>query len=152
TGPAINSATNSVSATMNTSTSQVVSAGLGVGNIGRYVVQLIVPSDAPTNATTPVYIAQNAFISNTVTIPVRSTAVGIPANGLANVQVLVNPVNLVFASQSNGTLPNGTQTVTISNPGTGTLSINSIQITGSNASDFRVTNRCATSLAPGTSC
>ncbi len=66
----INSATNSVSATLGSSTSQVVSAGLPQGSYGIYQIQLIVPQGQATNAATPLYIAQNAFISNTVTIPV----------------------------------------------------------------------------------
>jgi uncharacterized protein (TIGR03437 family) len=102
-GPAVNSATNGVSATMNGVTAQVISAGLGTSNIGRYVVQMVVPTNIASSATTPVYIAQNAFVSNTVTIPVSSTAAGIPANAFSSTQVLVNPINLVFPTQAIGT-------------------------------------------------
>jgi uncharacterized protein (TIGR03437 family) len=76
-GPQPNSAINSVSATMNGATAQVVSAGLPTDSYGIYQVQLIVPTNVPTNPNIQVYIAQNAFISNIVTIPVGPA----PANG-----------------------------------------------------------------------
>ncbi len=66
----INSATASVSAIMAGTTAQIVSAGLPQGSYGVYQIQLIVPQGQATNTATPVYVAQNAFISNTVTIPV----------------------------------------------------------------------------------
>jgi uncharacterized protein (TIGR03437 family) len=65
-----NSAYSTVSATLGNSTAQVVSAGLAQGSYGVYSVQLIVPQGQATNNSTQLYIAQNAFVSNTVTIPV----------------------------------------------------------------------------------
>lgn len=67
---AINSALASVSAILGSTTAQVVSAGLPQGSYGIYQVQLIIPQGQARNAVTPLYIAQNAFISNTVTVPV----------------------------------------------------------------------------------
>ncbi len=67
---AINTANESVSATIGSSTAQVVGAGLPQGSYGIYQIQLIVPQNQPTNTATTVYIAQNAFISNTVTLAV----------------------------------------------------------------------------------
>ncbi len=69
-GPTPNDAANSVSATIGSSTAQVVAAGLATGSYGIYQVQMIVPSDAPTNDKSQVYIAQNAFVSNIATIAV----------------------------------------------------------------------------------
>ena len=69
-----NTAINSVSATMGGSTAEVVSAGLPSGSYGVYQVQLIVPSGATTNPNTQLFIAQNAFISNIVTLPVGPAA------------------------------------------------------------------------------
>ncbi len=66
----VNSALSSVSGTLGGSTAQIVSAGLPQGSYGIYQVQLIVPEGQAQNANTPLYIAQNAFISNTVTLPV----------------------------------------------------------------------------------
>ncbi len=74
-GPQPNSPTNTVSATVNGSTGQVVTAGLAAGGVGVYAVQVILPSSLTANAQTPVYIAQNAFVSNTVTIPVGASAI-----------------------------------------------------------------------------
>lgn len=153
TGPTPNSAVNSVSATMNGVTAQVVAAGLPVGNIGRYVVQMIVPSSLGSNGATPVYIAQNAFISNTVTLPVASLGQGIAINGLANSQILVNPLSVVYASQSVGAgMAPSTKSVTISDPGTSPLAINNVQLTGTNASDFSFSHNCPATLSPGSSC
>jgi hypothetical protein len=72
-GPVPNNASNSVSATMGSTTAQVVAAGLPTGSYGIYQIQMIVPSDAPTNSATQVYIAQNAFVSNIATIAVGPT-------------------------------------------------------------------------------
>jgi uncharacterized protein (TIGR03437 family) len=69
-GDVINSADASVSATLGSTTAQVVSAGLPQGSYGIYQVQLVIPEGQAANPATPLYIAQNAFISNTVTIPV----------------------------------------------------------------------------------
>ena len=69
-GPVPNTAFNTVSATMGGSTAQVVSAGLPTGSYGVYQVQVMVPSGAATNANTQLYIAQNAYISNLVTLAV----------------------------------------------------------------------------------
>jgi uncharacterized protein (TIGR03437 family) len=73
-----NTVANSVNATVNSETGQVVNAGIPRDSVGIYQIQVIMPGDLPANANTPVYIAQNAFISNTVTIPV-STSPGTPA-------------------------------------------------------------------------
>ena len=67
------SAGNSVAATVNGVTGEVVSAGIAEGGIGVYAVNIIMPSSLTANSQTPVYIAQNAFISNTVTIPVGTS-------------------------------------------------------------------------------
>ena len=55
---------------MGSETAQVIYAGLPVGSYGIYRVDLIVPSGLPANNITPLYIAQNAFISNSVTMAV----------------------------------------------------------------------------------
>ncbi|MBV9155840.1 MAG: hypothetical protein JO097_06240, partial [Acidobacteriaceae bacterium] len=65
-----NTASNTVTATMGGQTAEVVGAGLPAGSYGVYQVQMIVPPSLGNNNATQVYIAQNAFISNTVTIPV----------------------------------------------------------------------------------
>ena len=90
-----NSAYYFVSATMGSTTAQVVSAGLAYNSYGIYQVQLVVPPGQATNANTPVYIAQNAFISNTVTIPVG------PANPNSNVTPVGSTPIMISIDQPN---------------------------------------------------
>jgi uncharacterized protein (TIGR03437 family) len=151
-GPIPNSAINTVSATMGSSTAQVISAGIATGSIGRYSVQMVVPSDLPSNGATPLYIAQNAFISNTVTLPVLSSSLGIPTNGLANSQILVNPTNLLFANNSIAGVQPRIKTVTITNPSSNALAFNAFSISGANASEFSISNSCGSSLAAFSTC
>lgn len=73
-----NTASNSVSATINGQTAEVVAAGLPQGSYGVYQVQLIVPSGFATTSAAQLYIAQNAFISNIVTIPVGAAVMVTP--------------------------------------------------------------------------
>jgi len=44
------------------------------------------------------------------------------------------------------------ETITLSNPGNATLSITSIAVTGTNASNFAQTNTCGSSVAAGANC
>ncbi len=69
---------NFVAATMGAETAQVIYAGLPVGSYGTYRIDLIVPSDLPANDITQLYIAQNAFISNTVTVAVGAAIANPP--------------------------------------------------------------------------
>jgi uncharacterized protein (TIGR03437 family) len=71
-GPALNvPVTNVDNAQVGGTTANVLSAGLAVGMLpGIYEVQLQIDSSLPTNPLTQMYIAQNVFTSNIVTIPV----------------------------------------------------------------------------------
>jgi uncharacterized protein (TIGR03437 family) len=71
-GPALNvPVTNVDNAQIGGTTANVISAGLAVGMLpGIYAVQLQVLNSLPTNLATQMYIAQNVFTSNIVTIPV----------------------------------------------------------------------------------
>ncbi len=73
-GPEPNSANNFVTATMGGSTAEVVSAGFASGAYGVYQVQLMVPPSLSANKATQLYIAQNAYVSNIVTVPVGAAA------------------------------------------------------------------------------
>jgi len=65
---------NFAAATIGGTSAQVISAGLEsgaqTGSYGIYRVDLQVPISATNNPQTPLYIAQNAFISNTVYLPI----------------------------------------------------------------------------------
>jgi len=65
--------------------------------------------------------------------------------------VSLSPTSLAFGNQPVGTSSTA-QTVTLTNSGNATLSITSVAITGSNASDFAQTNTCGSSVAAGASC
>jgi uncharacterized protein (TIGR03437 family) len=71
-GPQPNNAVNSVSATINGTTAEVINAGFPTGSYSIYQVQLIVPSSLSANSLSQLYIAQNAFVSNIVTLAVGS--------------------------------------------------------------------------------
>jgi uncharacterized protein (TIGR03437 family) len=79
-GPQPNTALqdNFATATLGGQTAQVISAGFGAGSYGMYQLQLIVPTGLTANSATQLYVAQNAFISNTVTLPVGATTLNPP--------------------------------------------------------------------------
>jgi hypothetical protein len=75
TGPALNVPSTLVdNAQVGGTTANVLSAGLLPGFLGVYQVQLQLLDSLPTNLFTQLYIAQNVFTSNIVTIPVVATA------------------------------------------------------------------------------
>ncbi len=85
---------------------------------------------------------ENGFLS----IPLNGTAVGIP-------NVDLTPTSLVFPEQTLGeTSP--IQPLTVSNNGTGNLTLNAINLSGDHPSDFKImTNTCLlVVLAPETNC
>ena len=71
--------------------------------------------------------------------------------GTGVAQVSLTPSSLTFASQNVNTT-SGPQLITVSNGGSGALSISGITITGTNAGDFSQTSNCGSSLAPSASC
>lgn len=73
-GPALNIPVNSVdNAQIGGTTANVISAGLAIGMApGIYQVVLQVDNNLPTNPVTQMWIAQNVFTSNIVTIPVAA--------------------------------------------------------------------------------
>lgn len=75
-GPALNlPLTNVDNAQVGGTTANVLYAGLAVGMMpGVYAVELQIDSSLPTNPVTQMYIAQNVFTSNIVTIPVVASA------------------------------------------------------------------------------
>jgi hypothetical protein len=63
----------------------------------------------------------------------------------------LSPSSLTFGDQA-VSMSSSPQTVTLTNNGTGPLTISSIGITGANSGDFSQTNKCPASLAVGTNC
>jgi len=80
----------------------------------------------------------------TQSVSLSGTVTGTP-------QAVLNPTSLSFTTVVNTAAYN--QTVTLSNPGTATLSIASVAIGGANASSFTlVSNACGSTLTAGSSC
>jgi hypothetical protein len=63
----------------------------------------------------------------------------------------LTPTSLSFANQASGTA-SAAQNVTLTNVGTGTLSITGASLSDANAGDFTLTNSCGSTLAQGASC
>jgi hypothetical protein len=84
------------------------------------------------------------------TAPVVST-LSCTGAAAAAPQAVLAPASLSFTSVVNSVPPN--QTATLSNPGTGPLTIASVAIGGANASSFAiVSNNCGTKLAANATC
>jgi len=74
-GPTLNFPVNNVdNAQVGGTTANVLNAGLLTGMLGVYQVQLQLDDSLPTNPVTQMWIAQNVFTSNIVTIPVVAAA------------------------------------------------------------------------------
>ena len=80
------------------------------------------------------------------TVPLLGVATAVPVS-----QGVLSPVSLTFPTTSLGSTA-AAQALTLSNPGTLTLNISSIAITGANSSSFNETDNCDTSLAPNAAC
>jgi hypothetical protein len=74
-----------------------------------------------------------------------------PTSGPGTPGASLTPSSLIYAAQAVGTT-SSSQSVTLTNTGTATLTINSVTLAGTNASDFSVTNSCGASLAAGANC
>jgi hypothetical protein len=111
---------------------------------------------AGANCTISVTFTPAASGSRTASVSITDNASGSPqtvslsGTGTALV-VSLSPTSLAFGNQSVG-MTSTAQTVTLSNTGTAALSITSLALTGTNASDFAQTNTCGSSLAAGANC
>jgi len=70
---------------------------------------------------------------------------------LGSEALTISPAYLIFSGGSEG-YPLTAQTATILNSGTGAVTLSSIGIDGSDATDFSKTTTCGSTLAQGTSC
>ncbi len=94
--------------------------------------------------------------NRTASVSVTDSATGSPqsvsiAGTGTTPSVALLPTDLAFGNQKVGT-SSSTQPVTLTNSGTGALTITSIKITGTNLADFSQTNNCGTSLLAGSTC
>jgi uncharacterized protein (TIGR03437 family) len=79
-GPQPNTVNDFVSATLEGGDAQVINSGLPPGVIGLYQIEMQVPAGATTNTQAELYIAQDAYISNIVLVPVNSASISLSPN------------------------------------------------------------------------
>jgi hypothetical protein len=95
--------------------------------------------------------------TRSATLLVTDSAAGSPQSvplsgmGVSAGVASLSPAALSFAAQLIGTV-SGPQTVTLSNTGGSPFTVGSIALSGSQASDFQVSNTCETSVAAGAHC
>ncbi len=92
---------------------------------------------------------RSASVTITDTDPTSPQIITLTGTGVLGV-ASVSPLALAFSSPMNVTTPS--QTVTVTNVGTATFIINSINLGGTNANQFARVNGCGASLAPLASC
>ena len=101
------------------------------------------------------FVAGPFYTQQTATLQIMSNAPGSP-QAVALSATVINPLaslnttGLKFGSVKHAT--SSTLTVTLSNPGTTTLSLTSIGVTGANSSAFVQSSNCGSSVAAGASC
>jgi predicted outer membrane repeat protein len=129
------------------------------GNSSEFVVLNLCPKSlAAGNSCTIIvtFVAGPFFNPQTATLSVVDNVPGSPQTVTLSAQV-IDPLaqpsvnNWNFGTQKEGT-SSTPKAVTLNNPGLTALTINSITISGGNASDFSETNNCPASLAPKSSC
>ena len=129
----------------NTDFSETNNCGTSVSAGGSCTINVVFTPTASGTRTASVTITDNAGnVANS------KQSVSLTGNG-AVPGATTNTASLTFAGQSIGTASKP-QIVMLTNNGGMTLTITSIEITGTNAGDFSQTNSCGTSLAAGTNC
>jgi hypothetical protein len=108
------------------------------------------------NCTISVTFTPSASGSRTASLSITDNASGSPQTvGLCGTAtpalVSLSPTSLAFGNQPVD-MTSTAQTVTLSNTSSAALSITSLALTGTNASDFAQANTCGSSLAAGANC
>jgi len=98
--------------------------------------------------------------TRTASVAVTDNATGSPqaaalsgsgvSSGTSTPVASLSPTSLAFGNQTVGT--SAAKSITLTNTGTGSLSISGYAITGTNSSDFTKTTNCLASLGAGASC
>lgn len=81
----------------------------------------------------------------------RPQAIGLTGTGVGTPSVKLSPTSLIFSTQLVG-ISGAVKPVTLSDTGTGTLTITSVAVTGANSTDFSQTNTCGSSVAAEANC
>jgi len=114
---------------------------------------------AGTNCTISVTFKPTAGGTRTAAVTLTDNATGSPqtvsltgTGTSAGPAASLSPTSLAFGNQQPIDVTSSAQTVTLSNTGNAALSITSLALTGTNASDFEQSNTCGSSVAAGANC
>ncbi len=134
----------SITGANSTSFSQNNTCGASVAAGSSCVITVTFKPAAAGALVASLRVADNAFGS--------PQSVGLAGTGTAAAPVVtLSATALTFGSTIVGS-SNTAPAVTLTNSGSGTLTISSIAITGTNAGSFSQTNNCGSSIAKGASC
>jgi hypothetical protein len=116
----------------------------------------VTPATLSVGATCTVVVAfagSGSVVTGTVTVTSNAsgTAPSVALTGGTAPVAGLTPSTLTFANQASGTSSTA-QNATLTNTGTGTLSITGASLSGTNSGDFTLTNGCGSTLAQGASC
>jgi hypothetical protein len=118
-------------------------AGKSIAAGADCLVSVTFDPNAGSTQTATITVTDNASPA-TQTLTVTGVSVGTP-------QAVLTPTSLAFGNEGVG-VTSAVQTITLSDPGTDTLKITAIALTGTNAADFKQTNTCGTSIVAGANC
>ncbi len=152
-----NTAFSFVSSTVGGSTGQIVNASYPPGSYGVAQIQVLVPTTLSPGANTQITIAQNAFVSNTATIPIGNGAEVLPGGYIPDAGPAQGYPSPAFANFGNLANNSVARLITFNNVGGAPLSFSSIAISGTNASEFTIdqsatTCSAASAMASAASC
>jgi hypothetical protein len=137
--------------------------GFSSGNTADFAID---PNSTTCNFTVPLLSGHNCtvgFIFSPTTAGSRSAVftllddtvsgtqtINMSGTGGSPAQAVLSPTSHAFTTRAAGT--STTLTLTLSNPGGATLTINSYTFTGSTPADFTQTHTCGATLAAGATC
>ena len=132
-----------ITGTNATDFSQTDTCGTSVAIGGSCTISVTFTPQATGSRSASVSVTDNATSS--------PQSASLSGTGVDVAQISLSPTTLSFGSQKHKTTSSA-RTITLSNPGSATLSITGITITGTDPGDFSQTNTCGTSVAAGKSC
>src|SRR6185312_13073007 len=147
---------NTGNATLNISSISLTGANAGSFSTGGTCGSTLA---AGSSCAVTVTFTPTAASSLSATVTIADNAAGSPhtaaltGTGVAPPipQAVLTPATLTFATTTVGA-NSAAQTVVLSNPGTGPLTISAITVSGANASSFAQTNTCGATLAVAATC
>jgi sugar lactone lactonase YvrE len=101
---------------------------------------------------TPMAVGSRSAVFSVLDDTIEGTdIIQLGGTGAAPAQGVLSPTSLAFSSQAVGTT-SAAKTITLSNTGGLTLTINSYTFSGTNAADFNQTHTCGATLAAAANC